>query len=153
MKQTNTPKKRYRLMDGFWEPYYTCYNETDLKKLAFWIWSLWDWDCAWDDEEFYWPTSKTAIEKIYSLLLKWERDLYYFVEESDMPFEADWPYWWDDKWHNYSRKEILDYAKTRDDLWEYDKDCLVEFVRWNGISNCWWPRTIDDLLDQFSHLQ
>ena len=86
MKKNNS-KKYYRLVDARWEPYYSWYNETDLKGLAYSMYSLWSSDWTRDDEEFYWTTEETAIEKIYSLLLKWERDLAYFVEESDTPFE------------------------------------------------------------------
>lgn len=87
MKKTKTPKKRYRLVDAWWEPYYTWYNDTNLKDLAYSIYSLWYWDWMRDDETYYWPTDETAIEKIYSLLLRWERELAYFVQESDTPFE------------------------------------------------------------------
>lgn len=87
MKKNNTPKKYYRLVDMRWEPYYSWYNETDLKELAYSMYSLWSSDWMRDDEEYYWPTEETAVEKIYSLLLKWERELAYFVEESDTPFK------------------------------------------------------------------
>lgn len=138
-------------MDGFWEPYHTGYNETDLKELAYSIWSLWDWDWAWDDESFYWKTQEEQVEKIYSLLEAWERDLLYFVEECDEPFEAEWDYWWDDCWHNYSKEDVLKYASTRDDLRNYDEDCLLEYV-WsfsthNGLTN----RHLSEILDQFSY--
>lgn len=138
-------------MDGFWEPYYTCYNETDLKELAFWIWSLWDWEWAWDDESFYWKTNEDAINKIYSLLEAWERDLLYFVEEADEPFEAEWDYWGDDCWHNYSKEDILKYASTRDDLRKYDEDLLVEYVRSFSTHNWLTSRHLSEILDQFSY--
>jgi len=153
--------KRYRLVDSWWEPYYTGYNETDLKELAYSIWSLWDWDWAWEDEAFYWKTREEQIDKIYSLLESWERDLLYFVEESDEPFEN---LWYDDaddevrmeNWKevidrfNYTRKAILDYAKTRKDLWEYDDDRLVMFV-WD-YSGYWGSskKPISEILDEFS---
>lgn len=86
MKKT-TKKKYYRIVDMEGEPYYTWYNETDLKELAYSMYSLWSSDWTRDDEEFYWTTEETAVEKIYSLLKAWERDLAYFVEESDKPFE------------------------------------------------------------------
>lgn len=86
MKET-TKKKYYRLVDMRWEPYYSGYNETNLKELAYSMYSLWSSDWTRDDEEFYWTTEETAVEKIYSLLLKWERELAYFVEESDTPFD------------------------------------------------------------------
>lgn len=86
MKET-TKKKYYRLVDARWEPYYSWYNETDLKELAYSMYSLWYWEGMRDDETYYWPTDETAIEKIYSLLLRWERELAYFVQESDTPFK------------------------------------------------------------------
>ena len=47
-------------------------------------------------------------------------------------------------WMN--EKQILEYAKKRDDLWEYDDDCLINHVKqYNRI----WD--IDDCLDEFSH--
>lgn len=90
----------YRLVDGRWEPYATAYNETDLKQVAYWMFSLWDWDWMWDDEQFYWKTDEECVEKLYSLLLKWERGLVYIVEEQNEPFSEDenpqnfifWPY-------------------------------------------------------------
>lgn len=136
--------KRYRLVDSWWEPYYSGYNETDLKELAYSIWSLWDWDDAWEDEVFYWKTRKEQIDKIYSLLKAWERDLLYFVEESDFPFPPDWEYGRDDDWHNYPASVIVKYAKTRDDLWEYDEDCLIEYV-WSKDN---WR--LEEILDEFS---
>lgn len=81
--------KRYRLTDAWGEPYATWYNDTDLKELAYSIFSLWDWDWMRDDEEYYWKTDEDAVNKIYSLLLKWERELAYFVEEQDTPFPED----------------------------------------------------------------
>lgn len=136
--------KRYRLVDSWWEPYHTGYNETDLKELAYSIWSLWDWDWAWEDEAFYWKTEEEQVNKIYSLLESWERDLLYFVEESDFPFPPDWEYGRDYDWHNYPASVIIKYAKTRDDLWEYDEDCLIEYV-WSKDS---WR--LEEILDEFS---
>jgi hypothetical protein len=137
-------------MDGFWEPYYTGYNCTDLKELAFWIWSLWDWDWAWDDESFYWKTQEEQVNKIYGLLEAWERDLLYFVEESDEPFEAEWDYGWDDCWHNYSKEDILKYASTRDDLWDYEEENLIEYV-WSFSTHNWLTnRHLSEILDEFS---
>lgn len=78
--------KYYRLVDSRWEPYYTCYNETDLKELAYWIFSLWDSDDMWDE---YWNTDEDRINKIYDRLLNWERDFIYIVEEQDQPFSED----------------------------------------------------------------
>lgn len=79
--------KYYRLVDWYGEPYYTWYNETDLHELALCIFSLWDSDDAFDDETYYWKTDEEIIAKIYSMLLDWERDLFYKVEESDEPFK------------------------------------------------------------------
>lgn len=145
MKNTETKKKRYRLINlADWESYATWYNDTDLKDVAYSIFSLWDWDWCFDDETFYWKTDKEVVEKLYSLLLAWERDLLYFVEENSEPFEAEWMYWGDKHWHNFSREDILEYASTRNDLWEYDDDSLVEFV--------WWyhDKPISEILDDFS---
>lgn len=136
--------KRYRLVDSWWEPYYSWYNGTDLKELAYSIWSLWDWDWAWEDEIFYWKTREEQVNKIYSLLKSWERDLLYFVEESDFPFPPDWEYGRDDDWHNYPASVIMKYAKTRNDLWEYKEDCLIEYV-WSKDN---WR--IEEILDEFS---
>lgn len=143
--------KWYRLTDAWWEPYHTGYNDTDLKSLAYSIFSLWDWEWAWDDEEYYWKTEEDAVNKIYSLLEAWERDLYYFVEEADEPFEAEWEYWGDECWMNYSKEDILKYASTRDDLKDYDEDCLVEYV-WsfsthNGLTN----KHLSEIIDQFTY--
>lgn len=79
----------YRLVDAWGEPYATSYNDTDLKSVAYWIWSLWDWWWAWDDEAFYWKTDEEVVEKIYNRLLEWERDLLYVVEEQEAPFSED----------------------------------------------------------------
>ncbi len=137
--------KWYRLVDGWWEPYYSGYNETDLKELAYSIWSLWDWDDAWSDESFYGLTREDQINKIYSLLKAWERDLLYFVEESGFPFPPDWEYGRDFEGHNYPTEVILKYAKTRDDLWEYDEDCLIEYV-WSKDN---WR--LEEILDEFTY--
>lgn len=137
--------KWYRLVDGWWEPYHSGYNETSLKQLAYSIWSLWDWDDAWADESFYGLTREDQVNKIYSLLKAWERDLLYFVEESGFPFPPDWEYGRDFEWHNYPTEVILKYAKTRDDLWEYDKDCLIEYV-WSKDN---WR--LEEILDQFTY--
>lgn len=136
--------KWYRLVDGWWEPYFSGYNETDLKELAYSIWSLWDWDDAWSDELFYGLSREKQIDKIYSLLKNWERDLLYFVEESGFPFPPDWEYGRDFEGHNYPAEVILKYAKTRDDLWEYDEDCLIEYV-WSKDN---WR--LEEILDEFS---
>jgi hypothetical protein len=42
--------------------------------------------------------------------------------------------------------EIIDYANTRDDLWEYENDELISFVEGNTNYT-----DIDDILDKFSH--
>lgn len=136
--------KWYRLVDGWWEPYHSGYNETDLKELAYSIWSLWDWDGAWDDESFYGQTIEEQVGKIYSLLKSWERDLLYIVEESSLPFPPDWGYGRDFEGHNYPTEVILKYAETRDDLWEYDEDCLFEYV-WSKDD---WK--LEEILDEFS---
>ena len=44
-----------------------------------------------------------------------------------------------------AEKEILDYAKKRDDLWEYEDEYLLDFIRGNQH----WD--LDDILDEFSH--
>ena len=44
-----------------------------------------------------------------------------------------------------TEKQILDYAKKRDDLWEYEDEYLLDFIRWNQH----WD--LDDILDEFSH--
>lgn len=44
-----------------------------------------------------------------------------------------------------TEKEILEYAKRRDDLWEYEDEYLLDFIRWNQH----WD--LDDILDEFSH--
>lgn len=44
-----------------------------------------------------------------------------------------------------TEKEILDYAKKRDDLWEYEDEYLLDFIRGNQH----WD--LDDILDEFSH--
>jgi len=137
--------KWYRLVDGWWEPYHSGYNETDLKELAYSIWSLWDWDGAWEDESFYGLTREDQVNKIYSLLKAWERDLLYFVEESGFPFPPDWEYGRDFEGHNYPTEVILKYAKTRDDLWEYDEDCLIEYV-WSKDN---WR--LEEILDEFTY--
>lgn len=90
----------YRLVDWRWEPYATGYNDTDLRQLAYSIFSLWDWDWMWDDEVFYWKTNEDIVNKIYSFLKKWDRDLAYIVEEQETPFDEEdnpshfiyWPY-------------------------------------------------------------
>ena len=56
----------YRLVDAWGEPYATSYNDTDLKSVAYWIWSLWDWWWAWDDEAFYWKTDEEVVETMKS---------------------------------------------------------------------------------------
>jgi hypothetical protein len=137
--------KWYRLVDGWWEPYHSGYNETDLKELAYSIWSLWDWDDAWSDESFYGLTREDQIDKIYSLLKSWERDLLYIVEESGFPFPPDWEYGRDFEGHNYPTEVILKYAKTRDDLWKYDEDCLIEYV-WSKDN---WR--LEEILDEFTY--
>lgn len=53
------------------------------------------------------------------------------------------------KFEQYSDEEILQIAKERDDLWEYDNDCLLNRVR-NCYQHHW---DIDDCLDEFSHLE
>lgn len=138
--------KRYRLVDGWGEPYYSGYNETDLKKLAFDIFSLWDSDGMRDDESFYWKTDEEAVEKIYSLLKSWERDLVYRVEESGSPFPPEGGYGRDDEGHNYEEDVILKYAKTRDDLKYYDEELMVEFV-WHGWHG---DKPLSEILDEFS---
>ncbi len=142
--------KWYRLMDCWWEPYYTGYNDTDLKELAYSIFSLWDSDDARADETYYWKTDEEAVNKIYEMLLAWERDFLFIVEESDEPFEAEGDYGWDEYWHNYSREDILKYASTRDDLGTYDEDRLVDYVQsfstHNGLTN----RHLSEILDDFS---
>ena len=44
-----------------------------------------------------------------------------------------------------TEKQILDYAKKRDDLWEYEDEYLLDFIRGNRR----WD--LDDILDEFSH--
>ena len=144
--------KWYRLMDCWWEPYHTGYNDTDLKQVAYSIFSLWDSDDARADETYYWKTEEEAVNKIYEMLLAWERDFLFIVEESDEPFEAEGDYGWDECWHNYSREDILKYAHTRDDLWKYDEDNLVDYV-WsfsthNGLTN----KHLSEILDDYSML-
>jgi len=137
--------KWYRLVDGWWEPYHSGYNETDLKELAYSIWSLWDWDDAWSDELFYGLSREDQVNKIYSLLKAWERDLLFLVEESGFPFPPDWEYGRDFEGHNYPAEVILKYAHTRDDLWKYDEDCLIEYV-WS--KDDW---RLEEILDQFTY--
>ena len=121
--------KYYRLTDAWWEPYHTGYNDTDLKSLAYSIFSLWDWEWAWDDEEFYWKTEEDAVNKIYSLLEAWERDLYYFVEEADEPFEAEWEYWADcriENWKDYLFDDLNNILFSKhSELTEYIKKWLI----------------------------
>ena len=144
--------KWYRLMDCWWEPYYTGYNDTDLKELAYSIFSLWDSDDARADEQYYWKTEEEAVNKIYEMLLAWERDFLFMVEESDEPFEAEGDYGWDDCWHNYSREDILKYASTREDLKEYDEDALVEYV-WSFSTHNWLTnRHLSEIVDDFTYL-
>lgn len=45
----------------------------------------------------------------------------------------------------HTRVAILDYARRRNDLWDYDDDCLVDFVIENP------NRDIDEALDQFTY--
>lgn len=44
-----------------------------------------------------------------------------------------------------TEKQILEYAKRRDDLWEYEGEYLLDFIRWNQHGD------LDDILDEFSH--
>lgn len=44
-----------------------------------------------------------------------------------------------------TEKQILEYAKRRDDLWEYEDEYLLDFIRWNQHGD------LDDILDEFSH--
>jgi len=44
-----------------------------------------------------------------------------------------------------TKKQILDYAKTRDDLGEYEDEYLLDFIKWNQHGD------LDDILDEFSH--
>lgn len=76
----------YRLVDSRLEPYATGYNETDLKELAFSIFSLWDSD---DMRTEYWNTDEEALEKIFNMLKEWERDFIYIVQEQKEPFPDD----------------------------------------------------------------
>lgn len=139
------------MVDQWGEPYATWYNETDLKELAYSIWSLWDWDDAWEDETTYGKTPEENVNKIYSLLKAWERDLLYFVEECDEPFETEW-ICWDEYWLNYSREDIIKYAETRNDLWNYDIERLIEFVQSFSTNNWLKNKPLSEILDEFSML-
>ena len=121
------------------EPYHCGYNSTDLRELAECICSLADWDWALEDY------SRTP-SKILKALHRWERDFIFIVEEDYEPFEAEWDYWGDDRGHNFSESEILQYAKTRNDLWKYDDDYLINFV-W-GYKD----KKISEILDEFSYI-
>ena len=156
--QKTHKKKWYRIVDGWWEPYHSWYNETSLREIAECIYSLWVWDDLWDDMEYYWETEEDIINTILKSLRKGERDFIFIVEESDYPFENEW---YDDDsdyedengkvvWHNYSAKTILKYARTRDDLWEYSNKNLVDFV-WSFTQyGCCSSKPISDILDEFS---
>ena len=139
--------KYYRLIDEYWEPYYSGYNETDLKNLA---------ECIYDiiqPDEFINPDWEYDLEKIYEWLLAWERDFIIFVEEADEPFEAEWEYWVDcriENWKDYlfddlnnilfsKHSELIEYIKkwlkdnnmSDDDVivWEIASD----FVDWKEL--------------------
>lgn len=96
--------KYYRLIDEYWEPYYSGYNETDLKNLA---------ECIYDliqPDEFINPDWEYDLEKIYEWLLAWERDFIIFVEEADKPFKPDWEYWEDRE--NDLKYDLFDYLNN-----------------------------------------
>ena len=76
----------YRLVDSRLEPYATWYNDTDLKELAFGIFSLWDTD---DMREEYWDTDEKRVQKIYKMLKQWVRDFIYIVQEQEEPFPEE----------------------------------------------------------------
>lgn len=138
--------KRYRLMDWYGEPYHAWYNETNLRNIAECLADL----LQTEDREFIYDDWEPTVEKIYQWLLKWERDFIIMVEECDEPFESEWEYWWDDCWHNFSREEILQYASTRDDLWTYDKENLVDYV-WSFSTHNWLKnKPLSEILDEYS---
>lgn len=49
---------------------------------------------------------------------------------------------------NYTDDQILKLAKKRKDLWYYDDDCLLEYVR----SELWTHDDIEEIFDHFSML-
>lgn len=129
--------KRYRLVDNCRVPYFSWYNSTDLSSLAQDICDI------LQPDDFIDPDWKYSYDKIYKGLLDWERDFIILVEESDEPFETQWEYW-DEEWFNYSEEDIIKYASTREDLWGYDKDKLIDYV--HSFSD----KPLSEILDSFS---
>ena len=140
----------YRLTNPFGELCYLWYNEVSLYVLAKDIYFYWTLNDTRDNYKGYGESEHEIIESITTLLLSGERDFINCkVEEQENPFKLEWWYW--DDWfeHNYSMWDIILYAQTRDDLWEYDNDRLVEFV-WSYADS---ELEIDDILDKFSHIE
>ena len=145
--------KRYRIVDEWGEPYHTWYNSIHLRDVAECVFCLWDCgDCLWDSEKDSWLTDEEIVSKIYRDLKNWIRDFIFVVEEGDEPFRPEsgeiGVYGGDWNWHNFSKEDILRYAKGRRDLWPYDEDIMVEFVRSKWF-DC---KCLSEILDEFSML-
>ena len=144
--------KRYRIVDEWGEPYHSWYNSIHLRDVAEYVFCLWNCDWLWDDVEHYWNTDEETISKIYKELKDWVRDFIFVVEESNEPFRPEsgeiGVYGGDWNWHNFSKEDILRYAKGRRDLWPYDEDLMVEFV-WSKWLDC---KCLSEILDEFSML-
>lgn len=111
---------------------------------------MWVCPCCWEDlgeydaielsgDQCYYPW------KCYNCWARWEEwyNMDFIWHENvrdcllDKIYEKFWMTW----------KEILEYAKTRDDLWIYDGVNLLNWVvQYHHVG------TIEDCLDEFSHL-
>lgn len=94
---------------------------------------------------------KKHIDKRYCITDKYRYLADQYINENEIYLEdtpRTWKYDTDTviKNVNMTIAEIIDYANTRDDLWEYENDELISFVEGNTNYT-----DIDDILDKFSH--